>query len=78
MEHDNFFHGVPGVYFSVPYSQKQIVETNGDTEWLKHGTPHCNVRRDFFDTDVGVKRLQNVIVVESESSAVEEESSMSY
>ncbi len=32
----------------------------------------------FFDTDVGVKRLENVIEVESESSAVEQESSMSY
>jgi hypothetical protein len=57
---------------------KKIVETDGDTEWLKHGTPHCNVHRDFFDTDVGVKRLENVIEVESESSAVEQESSMSY
>ena len=57
---------------------KKIVETDGDTEWLKHGTPHCNVRRDFFDTDVGVKRLENVIEVESESSAVEQESFMSY
>jgi hypothetical protein len=57
---------------------KKIVETDGDTEWLNHGTPHCNVRRDFFDTDVGVKRLENVSEVESESSAVEQESSMSY
>ena len=57
---------------------KKIVETDGDTEWLKHGTPHRNVRRDFFDTDVGIKRLENVIEVESESSAVEQESSMSY
>ena len=57
---------------------KKIVETDGDTEWLKHGTPRCNVRRDFFDTDVGIKRLENVIEVESESSAVEQESSMSY
>ncbi len=57
---------------------KKIVETNGDTEWLKHGTPHCNVRRDFFDTDLGVKRLPSVIEVESESSTVEQESSISY
>jgi hypothetical protein len=30
---------------------KQIVETKGETEWLKNGTPHCHVRRDFHDTD---------------------------
>ncbi len=56
----------------------KIVETNGDTEWLKNGMPHCNVRRDFFDTEVGVKRLQNVIEVESEGSMTEQESSISY
>ena len=57
---------------------KKIVDTNGDTEWLKHGTPHCNVRRDFIDTEVGVKRLENVVEVESESSNIEQESSISY
>ena len=56
----------------------KIVETNGETEWLKNGTPHCNVRRDFFDTEVGVKRLKNVIEVESEDSMTEQESSISY
>ena len=57
---------------------KKIVDSNGDTEWLKHGTPHCNVRRDFIDTEVGVKRLENVVEVESESSNAEQESSISY
>jgi hypothetical protein len=57
---------------------KKIVDTNGDTEWLKHGTPHCNVRRDYIDTEVGVKRLENVVEVESESSNIEQESSISY
>jgi hypothetical protein len=57
---------------------KKIVDSDGDTEWLKHGTPHCHVRRDFIDTEVGVKRLDNVVEVESESSNVEQESSMSY
>jgi hypothetical protein len=56
---------------------KKIVETDGDTEWLKH-TLHCNVRRDFIDTEVGVKRLENVFEVESESSTAEQESSISY
>ena len=57
---------------------KKIVDTNGDTDWLKHGTPHCNVRRDYIDTKVGVKRLENVVEVESESSNIEQESSISY
>ena len=57
---------------------KKIVDTNEDTEWLKHGTPHCNVRRDYIDTEVGVKRLENVVEVESESSNIEQESSISY
>jgi hypothetical protein len=56
----------------------KIVETKGDTDWLKNGTPHCNVRRDFFDTEVGVKPLKNVIEVESEGSMTEQESSISY
>jgi hypothetical protein len=45
---------------------KKIVETDGDTdmEWLKHGAPH------FKYTEVGVKRLENVFEVESESSTV--------
>ncbi len=29
----------------------KIVETKGDTNWLKDGAPHCNVRRDYHDTD---------------------------
>jgi hypothetical protein len=57
---------------------RKIVDTDGDTEWLKHGTPHCHVRRDFFDTKLGVKRLENVIVVETESFSAEHESSISY
>jgi len=35
----------------------KIIETKGDTDWLKNGAPHCNVRRDYYDTDRGVKRL---------------------
>ena len=57
---------------------KKICDSNGDTEWLKHGTPHCNVRRDYIDTEVGVKQLENVVEVESESSNIEQESSISY
>ena len=57
---------------------KKNVDSNGDTEWLKHGTPHCNVRRDFIDTEGGVKRLENVVEIESESSNAEQESSISY
>jgi hypothetical protein len=65
--------------FLLPYRiLKKIVDTDGDTERLKHGTPHYHVRRDFIDTELGVKRFENVIVVESESSNVEQESSVSY
>ncbi len=56
----------------------KIIITNGDTEWLKDGTPHMNIRRDFVDTDVGVRRVKDVVQVEPESAVVGEESSMSY
>ena len=56
----------------------KIIITKGDTDWLKDGTPHCNVRRDFYDTELGVKRVKNVVVVEPESAAVQEESSAAY
>ena len=41
----------------------KITETNGDTDWLKDGAPHCNVRRDFYDTDRGVKKITDVVDV---------------
>ena len=56
----------------------KITITKGDTDWLKDGTPHCNVRRDFYDTELGVQRVKNVVVVEPESAAVEEASSAAY
>ncbi len=56
----------------------KIILTKGDTEWLKDGSPHCNFRRDFYDTGLGVQRVKEVVVVEPESSAVEEASSVSY
>ena len=31
-----------------------IIEENGNNSWLSHGTPHCNVRRDFRDTATGI------------------------
>ena len=75
------------IYKNLSYFPR-IVE-RGDTEWLKAqtwdmGPPTAMsvVIFDTVDTDVGVgvKRLQNVslIEVESESSAVEQQSSMSY
>jgi hypothetical protein len=33
----------------------RIIENKGDTDWLKNGAPHCNVRRDYVDTDRGIK-----------------------
>ena len=56
----------------------KIIITKGDTDWLKDGTPHCNVRRDFYDTELCVKRVKDVVVVELESSATEEANSASY
>jgi hypothetical protein len=29
---------------------RKIIEEDGYNAWLCKGTPHCNVRRDFFDT----------------------------
>jgi hypothetical protein len=48
----------------------KIIETKGDTDWLKNGAPHCNVRRDYVDTDRGVMPISNVVVVvEDETGA---------
>ena len=42
---------------------RKITQTNGDTDWLKNGAPHCNVRRDYYDTDKGVKKITDVVDV---------------
>ena len=56
----------------------KIVETKGDTDWLKNGAPHCNVRRDYVDVDVdterGVKKIEDIIGVDDD----EPESSQCY
>ncbi len=56
----------------------KVIISNGDTEWLKDGTPHCNVRRDFVDTELGVRRVKDVVEVEPESLGEEQASSMSF
>jgi hypothetical protein len=56
----------------------KIILTKGDTEWLRDGTPHCNVRRDFYDTDLGIQHVKEVVVVEPDSSTVQDASSVSY
>jgi hypothetical protein len=56
----------------------KIILTSGDTDWLKDVTPHMKASQDFVDTDLGVRRVQDVIDVEHESSGVEQESSMAY
>ena len=48
---------------------KRIIETKGETEWLKNGTPHCHVRRDFFDTDKGVMKISDVVDVPDDETA---------
>ena len=44
----------------------KIVETKGDTDWLKNGGPHCNVRKDYADTDRGVKKIEDIIGVDDD------------
>jgi hypothetical protein len=44
----------------------EFFETKGDTDWLKDGAPHCNVRRDYVDTDRGVKKLTDAIGVKDD------------
>ncbi len=46
----------------------KIVETKGETDWLSHGTSHCQVRRDFFDTDRGVTKITDVVDVAEEET----------
>jgi hypothetical protein len=48
---------------------RKIIETNGDTDWLKNGAPHCHVRRDYYDTDRGVMKISNVAEVDEDEPA---------
>jgi hypothetical protein len=47
----------------------KIITTKGDTDGLKNGSAHCHVRRDYFDTDRGVKRITDVVEVVDEETA---------
>ena len=47
----------------------KIIETKGDTNWLKDGAPHCNVRRDYKDTDRGVMKITDVVDIDCENTA---------
>ena len=42
---------------------RKLIETKGDTDWLKNGAPHCHVRRDFYDTERGVMKISDVLDV---------------
>jgi hypothetical protein len=44
----------------------KIIETKGDTDWLRNGAPHCHVRRDYVDTDRGVMKVSDVVTVEED------------
>ena len=46
----------------------KIIETKGDTDWLRNGAPHCHVRRDYVDTDRGVMKVSDVTTVEDDVS----------
>ena len=35
---------------------EKIIATNGHNDFLQDGALHCNVRRDFWDTERGIKR----------------------
>jgi hypothetical protein len=40
-----------------------IISENGNNSFLAHGTPHCNVRRDFADTPTGISpKLANLFL----------------
>ena len=40
-----------------------IIAENGNNSFLAHGTPHCNVRRDFNDTTTGFSpKLTNLFL----------------
>jgi hypothetical protein len=52
----------------------KIFETKGDTEWLRNGAPHCHVRRDYVETDRGVRKVSDVTTVDEH----EPQASMSY
>ncbi len=40
-----------------------IIAENGNNSFLAHGTPHCNVRRDFADTSTGISaKLANLFL----------------
>ena len=41
----------------------KLIETKDETDWLSNGTPHCQVRKDFFDTDRGVIKITDVVDV---------------
>ncbi len=45
----------------------KIIETKGDTEWLRNGAPHCHVRRDYVDTDRGVMKVSDMTTVKKMS-----------
>ncbi len=47
----------------------KLITTKGDTDWLKNGSAHCQVRRDYYDTDRGVKRITDVVHVAEEETA---------
>ena len=47
----------------------KIIETKGDTNWLIDGAPHCNVRRDYHDTDRGVMKITDVVDIVDENTA---------
>ncbi len=46
----------------------KLIETKGETDWLSNGTPYCQVRKDFFDTDRGVMKITDVVDVAEEET----------
>jgi hypothetical protein len=40
-----------------------IIQGDGNNNFLAHGTPHCNVRRDYRDTPTGITtKLANIFL----------------
>ena len=46
-----------------------IIQENGYNAWLASGTPHCHVRRDYFDTPRGIRKKYVINVDEITEAA---------
>jgi len=48
--------GVPRAFVLAQRVMRLIIEENGNNSWLSEGTPHCNARQGYIDTNAGARR----------------------